>query len=67
MVAATTNATQNGLGDAVRDDLAWDVYSCWKEQLSGRFGGGTPAPAVPRSQRQYDGDNCFEYCETWSV
>jgi len=38
-------------------------YRWWKEQQSKRFGAGTPAPNIPRSQRQFDGDNWYEYCE----
>ncbi|MCP4479282.1 MAG: hypothetical protein GY818_14445 [Planctomycetaceae bacterium] len=34
---------------------SWGIYECWKEQLTDRYGGGTPAPSVPFSQRQYDG------------
>lgn len=68
MVAATSsNASNNDLAAAVTDELAWDAYSCWKEQLSDRFGGGNSAPPVPHSQRQYDGDNHFEYCEIWAI
>ncbi len=45
-------------------DLAsWKLISNWKEHQSDRYGAGSPAPAIPRSQRQYDGDNCFDYCE----
>lgn len=48
----------------------WDeleLYTCWKEQTAGRHGGGSPAPFVPHSQRQYDGENSFEYCEQLAV
>ena len=44
-----------------------ELYACWKEQTSSRYGGGSPAPFVPRSQRQYDGDNSFEFCEPFAV
>jgi hypothetical protein len=49
--------------DPTLDFESWDLFSCWKEQQKDRFGGGNSAPAIPRSQRQYDGDNCFDYCE----
>jgi len=48
----------------------WDeleLYTCWKEQTASRYGGGSPAPFVPRSQRQYDGENSFEFCEQLAV
>ncbi|MCR9293290.1 MAG: hypothetical protein NXI32_11260 [bacterium] len=44
---------------------SWDIYSCWKEQLTDRFGAGTPSPSIPQSQRAYDGDNWHDYCEVW--
>ena len=47
------------------DFLSWEVYSCWKQQHANRFGAGTSAPSIPRSQRQYDGDNHFDFCEIW--
>ena len=37
----------------------WEIFHCWKEQ-QGRFGGGSPAPSIPRSQRQYDGGNWLD-------
>ncbi len=49
--------------DETFDYESWEILSCWKEQLADRFGAGTNAPNIPRSQRQYDGDNQFEYCE----
>ena len=36
-----------------------NVTSGWSD------GGGTPYPEVPYSQRQYDGENPFEFCEPW--
>ena len=51
----------NNLSDLERD--SWELFRPWNEHEKARFGGGTPAPAIPRSQRQYDGDNCFDYCE----
>jgi hypothetical protein len=45
------------------DELA--IYNCWKEQAKNRFGAGTPAPYIPRSQRQYEGDNLVDFCEVW--
>ena len=60
MVAATTpNSVKSNRDRTEPDVLAWDIYNCWKEQLSDRFGGGTRAPSIPRSQRQYDGDDYF--------
>ena len=60
MVAATSTI----VADPSRtDELAWDIYSCWKEQMFDRFGCGSRAPSIPRSQRQYEGDNSFDYCE----
>lgn len=44
-----------------------DLYTCWKEQSGNRFGCGSSAPSIPRSQRQYDGDNSFEFCEPLAV
>ncbi|MEZ6081228.1 MAG: hypothetical protein R3C56_37835 [Pirellulaceae bacterium] len=46
------------------DFETWEIYRCWKEQQSDRYGAGTPAPSIPRSQRQFDGDNWFDYCES---
>jgi hypothetical protein len=37
-----------------------DDYKCWKEQSKNCVGAGTPAPSIPRSQRQYDGDNFYD-------
>lgn len=48
----------------------WDElngYTNWKEQSGNRFGCGSPAPSIPRSQRQYDGENSFEFCEQLAV
>ena len=50
--------------DADFDFVSWKIFSCWKQQPAHRFGAGTSAPSIPRSQRQYDGDNHFDYCET---
>ena len=36
-----------------------DVSAGWSD------GAGSPYPAVPLSQRQYDGENPFEACEPW--
>lgn len=47
------------------DCASWEIFSCWKEQLNDQFGGGTPTPLIPTSQRQYDGENPFEFCEVW--
>lgn len=44
-----------------------ELYTCWKEQTASRYGGGSPAPFVSRSQRQYDGENSFEFCEQFST
>lgn len=44
-----------------------DLYTCWKEQSDNRFGCGSPAPSIPSSQRQYDGENSFEFCEQFAV
>ena len=49
--------------DSEFDADLWEIYGCWKQQQFDRFGAGTSAPNIPRSQRQYDGDNCFDYCE----
>ena len=54
-------------GDTSVDFDSWDLLSCWKQQQADRFGGGTPAPGIPRSQRQYDGDNFYEYCEPLAI
>lgn len=62
MVTTTaTDVVNNDQASTLCDEVAWDIYSCWKEQLTGRFGGGTPAPSIPNSQRQYDGDNFEDY------
>lgn len=53
--------------DSTFDFESWDLMSCWKEQQADRFGGGNAAPVIPRSQRQYDGENHFEYCEQLAV
>ena len=53
--------------DPTFDFDSWDLLSCWKEQQSDRFGGGNAAPAIPHSQRQYDGENYFEFCEHLTV
>ena len=47
------------------DASSWDAFRHWKEQFGERFGAGTRAPAIPRSQRQYDGENHFEFCEVY--
>ncbi len=47
------------------DEESWEVLRCWKAQGSHRHGGGSPAPGIPFSQRQYDGDNWLDYCEPW--
>ena len=49
--------------DPTIDFESWELFSCWKEQQKDRVGGGNSAPAIPHSQRQYDGENCFDYCE----
>ncbi len=41
-----------------------EIYRNWKEQGFARHGAGTRAPSMPRSQRQFDGDNWHEYCES---
>lgn len=46
-------------------DESLDVIASFRFQNQDRFGGGTPYPAIPESQRAYDGDNLFEYCESW--
>ena len=51
--------------NALFDSPSWEVYDSWKEQTADRFGGGSPAPSVPFSQRQYDGENHLEFCEVW--
>ena len=56
-----------GVIDPTFDFESWDLFSCWKQQQADRFGGGTPAPTIPRSQRQYDGDNFEDYCEPFTV
>jgi hypothetical protein len=48
------SATSDQISDAL------ELYRFWKEQTPRRHGAGTPAPSVPRSQRQYDGDNGFD-------
>ena len=53
--------------DPTFDFESWDLLSCWKQQQADRFGGGTPAPTIPRSQRQYDGDNFEDYCEPFTI
>ena len=53
--------------DPTFDFESWDLLSCWKEQQSDRFGGGNAAPTIPHSQRQYDGENSFEFCEQLAV
>ena len=48
----------------------WDElnrYANWKEGNTGQFGCGSPAPCIPLSQRQYDGENSFEFCEQMLV
>ena len=45
------------------DQAAWEMLSNWKQRHGDRFGAGTPIPEIPQSQRQYDGDNHFDYCE----
>ncbi len=45
------------------DFEAWETFRNWKRQQKIRFGNGNSAPDIPRSQRQYDGDNSFDYCE----
>lgn len=51
--------------DPTFDFESWDLLSCWKQQQADRFGGGNTHPAIPRSQRQYDGDNFLDSCEVW--
>ena len=53
--------------DSEFDFDSWNLFGCWKEPQKDRFGGGNSAPAVPFSQRQYDGDNQFDYCEVMVV
>ena len=53
--------------DPTFDFESWDLFSCWKQQQADRFGGGNAAPVIPRSQRQYDGENSFEFCEQLAV
>lgn len=56
--------------DSTSQKTEWDeleLYTCWKKQTNGRYGGGSPAPLVPRSQRLYDGENSFEFCEQFPV
>jgi len=56
--------SSNGFEAQVRIDLeSWELFRPWNEHEKARYGGGTPAPAIPRSQRRYDGDNSFDYCE----
>ncbi len=43
--------------------IAWELFCDWKQQYGSRFGAGTSSPEIPLSQRQYDGDNHFDYCE----
>lgn len=43
-----------------RDFETLEIYRCWKEQSFVRHGAGSPAPSIPRSQRQYDGENWSE-------
>lgn len=45
------------------DQTAWELFSNWKQHYGDRFGVGNPFPEIPASQRQYDGDNQFDYCE----
>lgn len=62
--------SQDSCATPVSPKPEWDeleLYTCWKEQTAGRHGGGSPAPVVPRSQRQYDGENSFEYCEQFAI
>ena len=53
--------------DPTFDFESWDLFGCWKQQQADRFGGGNAAPAIPLSQRQYDGENYFEFCEHLTV
>ena len=48
------------------DVTALELFSDWKAAKGDRFGAGSPNPYIPRSQRQYDGDNHFEYCEPFA-
>ena len=41
-----------------------DVIDSFHFQYEDRFGGGTPYPSIPNSQRVYDGNNWFEFCES---
>ena len=50
-------------GHSDRETL--EIFGCWKQQLADRYGAGSHAPSVPESQRAYDGDNWFEFCEPW--
>ena len=45
------------------DVTAWELLCSWRQQHGDRLGAGTSSPAIPQSQRQYDGDNHFDYCE----
>jgi hypothetical protein len=53
--------------DPTFDFESWELLSCWKQQQADRFGGGNNAPEIPCSQRQYDGENSFEFCEQLAV
>ena len=57
-LAVTGDLTLRGVTKSV---VAEVVYGGQKPARRG----GTPAPLVPASQRQYDGDNPFEFCEVW--
>ena len=55
------------LSDPNFDFVSWDIFGNWKERNGNQFGAGSPSPSIPRSERQYDGDNYFEYCEVLST
>jgi len=63
------SAVSESLPEAVRfsdpsfDIDSWELFGWWKEKQVDCFGGGNSAPAIPHSQRQYDGENQFDYCE----
>ena len=67
ITATSTDAANNDNASIPRDHVAWDIYGNWKEMPSACDGCGTPAPSIPRSQRQYDGDNPFDNCEVWAI
>lgn len=62
-----TPAVEQVLSDPNFDFTSWDIFGNWKERTGNHFGAGSPSPSIPRSERQYDGDNYFEYCEVLST